>query len=83
MFVEEAAELLESHIVAALTKETQHLILIGKFVSETFAVAHIVDIVLDVCVRVASFQCLVVGSVASLRLCQVFLGFFIVYMAMG
>ena len=30
VFVEEAAEMLESHIVAALTKETQHLVLIGK-----------------------------------------------------
>lgn len=30
VFVEEAAEMLESHIVAVLTKETQHLILIGN-----------------------------------------------------
>lgn len=29
VFVEEAAELLESHLIAALTKDTQHVILIG------------------------------------------------------
>lgn len=29
---EEAAEILESHIVAALTKSVQHLILIGKII---------------------------------------------------
>ncbi len=30
VFIEEAAEILEPHIIAALYNETQHLILIGK-----------------------------------------------------
>lgn len=31
VIIEEAAEVLETHIVAALTKNTQHLIMIGLY----------------------------------------------------
>lgn len=38
---EEAAEILESHIVAALTRSNQHLILIGKENELKFSMIHI------------------------------------------
>lgn len=35
VIVEEAAEVLESHIVVSLTKDCEHVILIGEFYKKT------------------------------------------------